>query len=87
VCAKSATLCDAAHYGAQMEGHEGHVTYCTSSFHDMELVPKNTVGVDIMKQKHVYDYNVAVDGTDLKHQKLQPCLMERKRNEVVLQIL
>lgn len=50
---------------------------CT--FHSNELVAKRARGVEILKPKCVSDYNQAMGGVDLKDQKLQPYLLERKR--------
>jgi hypothetical protein len=42
------------------------------------LFQRRLGGVDIMKLKCVCDYNVVIGGTDLKNQKLQLDLLERK---------
>ncbi|XP_046402046.1 piggyBac transposable element-derived protein 4-like [Ischnura elegans] len=50
-----------------------------SSFHDDGMIERHIRGVNVSKPKCVHEYNLAMGGVDLKDQKLQPYLVERKR--------
>jgi hypothetical protein len=71
-------VCVAAHCDSITVPKQKDKWDAVSSFHNRELVQKKTSRVDIMKLKHVCDYNEAIGGTNLKDQKVHPDLLERK---------